>query len=138
MKSLNYYLVKDLCRDGNYEHRDHSVLATYMEEADVLKTNEGGEEYVWEKAYLNWQFTVGGKVSEDDYEGYWSDCRNVSIESVTKIPETDAKELFRILNHTDVQHNSELFFYHEELETIIEWHEKGILIEEDGTFRKAQ
>ena len=114
MKKLSYYLVKDFCREGNHEYRDHTVLATFMKEAEVLKTKDSGE-YVWEKAFLDWQFSIDGIVSDDDhYEGYWSDYRHVRIDDVSRIAEQDAKALFKIL------HDSRQMYYHEELETIIE------------------
>ena len=55
-----------------------------------------------------------GKISDDDYQGYWSDYRHVRIDDVSRIAEQDAKSLFKIL------HNSRQMYYHEELETIIE------------------
>ena len=119
MKKLSYYLVKDFCREGNHEYRDHTVLATFMKEAEVLKTKDSGE-YVWEKAFLDWQFSIEGIVSDNEYyEGYWSDYRHVRIEDVSRIAEQDAKTLFKIL-HNSKHLRKYRMYYHEELETIIE------------------
>jgi len=89
-----------------------------MKEAEVLKTKDSGE-YVWEKAFLDWQFQIEGKVSDDDYQGYWSDYRHVRIEDVSRIAEQDAKTLFKIL-HNSKHLRKYRMYYHEELETIIE------------------
>ena len=65
MKYVSYYLVKFFFFYVKEQQVDHTVLATFMKEAEVLKTKDSGE-YVWEKAFLDWQFEIEGKVSDDD------------------------------------------------------------------------
>ena len=79
MSKLNYFLIKDHCRDGEHEYYDEVVVETKMTHKD-LRENKN----FWEECFLAWQFH---HIEQDSNDDWWAGLRIVSIydfKSITK------------------------------------------------------
>lgn len=76
---MNYYLITDHVRDGDYEYYDR-VPVKSSKPKDQWHEN-------WENLYLCWQYG-GGWIDEKTGE-FWSDDRIVSVYQVKEITEEE-------------------------------------------------
>tara|TARA_B100000029_G_scaffold217346_1_gene215131 strand:+ start:661 stop:1041 length:381 start_codon:yes stop_codon:yes gene_type:complete len=83
---MNYFLITDMCHDGDYEYYDYVAVETKMTSKEVYD-NKG----FWEECFLAWQFGWVEQVVDNDW---WTNGRIVTIEDVTEI----TKEQFKVLN----------------------------------------
>ena len=68
---LNYFLIKDSCRDGDHEYYDYVPVETTMTSED-LRNNKN----FWEESFLGWQWHY---IEQDESNDWWSGMRIVSI-----------------------------------------------------------
>ena len=76
---MNYFLIKDSCRDGDHEYYDEVVVETKMTHKN-LRENKN----FWEECFLAWQFH---HIEQDSNDDWWAGLRIVSIydfKSITK------------------------------------------------------
>ena len=83
---MNYFLITDMCRDGDHEYYDYVAVETKMTSEEV-KDNKS----FWEECFLAWQF---GWIEQEFDDDWWADNRIVRIESIKKL----TKEQFKVLN----------------------------------------
>jgi len=83
---MNYFLITDMCRDGDHEYYDYVAVETKMTSEEVKDNKD-----FWEECFLAWQF---GWVELDSNDDWWVDNRIVRIEDVREI----TKEQFKVLN----------------------------------------
>ena len=79
MSKLNYFLIKDHCRDGENEYYDDVVVETKMTHKDLIENKN-----FWEECFLAWQFH---HIEQDSNDDWWAGLRIVSIydfKSITK------------------------------------------------------
>jgi len=74
---MNYFLITDMCRDGDHEYYDYVAVETKMTSKEVYD-NKG----FWEECFLAWQF---GWIEQDDDGWWWSDCRIVTICNIQQL-----------------------------------------------------
>lgn len=68
---MNYFLIKDMCRDGDHEYYDYVPVETTMTHED-LRNNKN----FWEENFLGWQFHY---IEQDSNNDWWGGMRIVSI-----------------------------------------------------------
>ena len=68
---LNYFLIKDSCRDGDHEYYDYVPVETTMTSED-LRNNKN----FWEESFLGWQWHY---IEQDESNDWWAGLRIVSI-----------------------------------------------------------
>mgnify|MGYP000341742660 CR=1 FL=1 len=69
--AMNYFLIKDMCRDGDHEYYDYVPVETTMTHED-LRNNKN----FWEECFLAWQFHY---IEQDSNNDWWGGMRIVSI-----------------------------------------------------------
>ncbi len=83
--AMNYFLIRDMCRDGDHEYYDHIPVKTKMSEQDMIDN-----EHFWQERLLAWQF---GWIEQDDFDDWWADLRIVRIDSWRSISVEDYEVL---------------------------------------------
>lgn len=68
---MNYFLIKDSCRDGEHEYYDCVPVATKMTHED-MRNNKN----FWEENFLGWQWHY---IEQDESNDWWGGMRIVSI-----------------------------------------------------------
>ena len=77
--AMNYFLIKDHCRDGEHEYYDDIAVETKMTYEEL----EDNKDF-WEECFLAWQFH---HIEQDNNDEWWGGLRIVSIydfKSITK------------------------------------------------------
>jgi len=82
---MNYFLITDMCRDGDHEYYDYVAVETKMTSEEVKNNKD-----FWEVCFLSWQF---GHIELDSNDDWWADNRIVRIEDVKEI----TKKQFKVL-----------------------------------------
>ena len=83
--AMNYFLIRDMCRDGDHEYYDHIPVKTKMSEQDMIDN-----EHFWQERLLAWQF---GWIEQDDFDDWWADLRIVRIDRWRSISVEDYEVL---------------------------------------------
>jgi len=68
---MNYFLIKDSCRDGDHEYYDCVPVETKMTHED-MRNNKN----FWEESFLGWQWHY---IEQDESNDWWGGMRIVSI-----------------------------------------------------------
>ena len=84
---MNYFLIKDSCRDGDHEYYDYVPVKTKMTNKD-LSNNKN----FWEENFLGWQFH---NIEQDSNNDWWGGMRIVSIYDWKPL----TKEQFEVLDN---------------------------------------
>ena len=82
---LNYFLIKDRCRDGEHEYYDYVPVETEMTYQELQENKD-----FWKESFLAWQF---GYIEQEFDDDWWTDNRIVSIYSWQEI----TKEQYEVL-----------------------------------------
>ena len=83
---MNYFLITDMCRDGDHEYYDYVAVETKMTSKEVYD-NKG----FWKECFLAWLF---GWIQQEFDDDWWADNRIVRIKSIEEL----TKEQFKVLN----------------------------------------
>ena len=84
--AMNYFLITDMCRDGDHEYYDYVAVETKMTHKE-LDDNKN----FWEECFLAWQF---GWIEQEYDDDWWADNRIVRIYGI----QTITKEQFEVLD----------------------------------------
>ena len=93
---LNYFLITDICRDGDHEYYDYVPVETEMNFQE-LKENKD----FWEESFLAWQF---GWTEQDDFDEWWADLRVVSVYGIQKITKQQYKMFDKLIGAWSLAH----------------------------------
>ena len=86
---MNYFLITDMCRDGDHEYYDHIPVKTKMSEQDMIDN-----EHFWQERLLAWQF---GWIEQDDFDDWWADMRNVRLDGWSEVSKKEYEVLEKYL-----------------------------------------
>ncbi len=86
MSKLNYFLITDMCRDGDHEYYDYVAVETKMTRKQIDDNKN-----FWEECFLAWQF---GWIQQEYDDDWWADNRIVRIDGIRTI----TKEQFEVLD----------------------------------------
>ena len=86
MSKLNYFLITDMCRDGDHEYYDYVAVETKMTRKQIDDNKN-----FWEECFLAWQF---GWIEQQFDDDWWADNRIVRIYGI----QTITKEQFEVLD----------------------------------------
>ena len=86
---LNYFLITDICRDGEHEYYDYVPVETEMTYQEL----KGNKDF-WEESFLAWQF---GWIEQDDFDDWWADLRVVSVYGIQKITKQQYKMFDKLI-----------------------------------------
>ncbi len=83
---LNYFLITDICRDGEHEYYDYVPIETEMTFQELRKNKD-----FWKESFLAWQF---GWIEQEFDDDWWADNRIVRIYGIQKL----TKEQFEVFD----------------------------------------
>jgi len=83
---MNYFLITDMCRDGDHEYYDYVAVETKMTRKQIDDNKN-----FWEESFLAWQF---GWIQQEYDDDWWADNRIVRIYGI----QTLTKEQFEVLD----------------------------------------